>query len=277
MPEKGVNAVYKAARAVGKLEAFRFDDATLDALRGEIGVLMPSADTVELERAFVKVFDRFGGLGFSEFLGGMAGTFPQEAGESALQMYGSPEAMQKSAGERLAIASGKGVVNSALESLVPSMMVGKLTRGLAPELQKGVIPALKYVGKQGLIAGAEESGTEGLQSVTGQMAMHLAAPKTEDLLPSGEELLTSMASGFVPGKAMGMMGDRMMANCPMMGGTPKAADAIKGAVMRETKGRADGGDVTDSRHWIDDFAAAQASHHFDHQRGDGQYDPENEM
>ncbi len=30
-----------------------------------------------------------------------------------------------------------------------------------------------------------------------------------------------------PGKAMGMMGDRMMANCPMMGGTPKAADAIK--------------------------------------------------
>ena len=30
-----------------------------------------------------------------------------------------------------------------------------------------------------------------------------------------------------PGKGMGMMGDGMMANCPMMGGTPKALDAIK--------------------------------------------------
>ncbi len=30
-----------------------------------------------------------------------------------------------------------------------------------------------------------------------------------------------------PGKAMGMVGDRMMANCPMMGDMPKAADAIK--------------------------------------------------
>ena len=28
-------------------------------------------------------------------------------------------------------------------------------------------------------------------------------------------------------KTLGMMGDRMMANCPMMGGTPKTADAIK--------------------------------------------------
>lgn len=32
----------------------------------EIGVLMPSADTVELERALTKVFDRFGGVSFVE-------------------------------------------------------------------------------------------------------------------------------------------------------------------------------------------------------------------
>ena len=32
----------------------------------EIGVLMPSADTVELERALTKVFDRFGGISFVE-------------------------------------------------------------------------------------------------------------------------------------------------------------------------------------------------------------------
>lgn len=32
----------------------------------EIGVLMSNADTVELERAFVKVFERFGGIGFAD-------------------------------------------------------------------------------------------------------------------------------------------------------------------------------------------------------------------
>jgi predicted unusual protein kinase regulating ubiquinone biosynthesis (AarF/ABC1/UbiB family) len=37
----------------------------VDGMR-EIGVLMPSADTVELERALTKAFDRFGGVSFVE-------------------------------------------------------------------------------------------------------------------------------------------------------------------------------------------------------------------
>ncbi|MEY4102637.1 MAG: hypothetical protein RIR88_771, partial [Actinomycetota bacterium] len=37
----------------------------VDGMR-EIGVLMPDADTVELERALTKVFDRFGGVSFVE-------------------------------------------------------------------------------------------------------------------------------------------------------------------------------------------------------------------
>jgi predicted unusual protein kinase regulating ubiquinone biosynthesis (AarF/ABC1/UbiB family) len=37
----------------------------VDGMR-EIGVLMPTADTVELERALTKVFDRFGGVSFVE-------------------------------------------------------------------------------------------------------------------------------------------------------------------------------------------------------------------
>jgi len=144
--------------------------------------------------------------GQTEFMGAAAGTFPQEAGEAALQMYGSPEAMQRSAGERLGIAAGKGAVGAALESVVPAMVMGKVARGVAPALESGIMPAVKYVGKEAVKAGGLESLTEGAQALTGQAAMKLAAPQTEDLLPSRDELLTSMAAGFIPGKVMGGIG-----------------------------------------------------------------------
>ena len=55
----------KALRSTVIAAASRDGAGMIEGMR-EIGVLMPSADTVELERAFVKVFDRFGGLGFAE-------------------------------------------------------------------------------------------------------------------------------------------------------------------------------------------------------------------
>lgn len=144
--------------------------------------------------------------GQQEFLGAAAGTFPQEAGESALQMYQSPEAMQRSAAERLGIAAGKGAVGAALESVVPAAVAGRVARGVAPALEQGVMPAVKYVGREALKAGGLEALTEGGQAVAGQAAMKIAAPQTEDLLPSANELLTSMAAGFIPGKVMGGIG-----------------------------------------------------------------------
>lgn len=144
--------------------------------------------------------------GQTEFLGAAAGTFPQEAGESALQMYGSPEAMQRSAAERLGIAAGKGAISSALEAAVPAAVFGKVARGVAPALEQGVMPAVQYIGKGALKAGVGESLTEGAQTLTGQAAMKMAAPMTEDLLPTQDELLTSMAAGFIPGKIMGGVG-----------------------------------------------------------------------
>jgi hypothetical protein len=144
--------------------------------------------------------------GQAEFLGSAAGVFPQEAGEAAAQLYESPEAMQRSAGERLATAAGKGVVGAALESIVPAAVVGKVARGVAPAMERGFVPAAQYVGKEAVKAGGLESLTEGAQTTSGQMFMHLAAPNTEDLLPSSNELLTSMAAGFIPGKVMGAVG-----------------------------------------------------------------------
>ena len=55
----------KALRSTLIAAASRDGAGMIEGMR-EVGVLMPSADTVELERAFVKLFDRFGGLGFAE-------------------------------------------------------------------------------------------------------------------------------------------------------------------------------------------------------------------
>ena len=55
----------KALRATVIAAASRDGAGMVQGMR-EIGVLMPSADTVELERAFTKLFERFGGLGFAE-------------------------------------------------------------------------------------------------------------------------------------------------------------------------------------------------------------------
>jgi len=45
--------------------ASRNGKGMVDGIR-EVGVLLPTADTAELERAMTKLFDRFGGLGFAE-------------------------------------------------------------------------------------------------------------------------------------------------------------------------------------------------------------------
>ncbi len=55
----------KALRSTLIAAASRDGAGMIEGMR-DVGVLMPSADTVELERAFIKLFDRFGGLGFAE-------------------------------------------------------------------------------------------------------------------------------------------------------------------------------------------------------------------
>ena len=144
--------------------------------------------------------------GQAEFTGGALGVFPQEAGESAAQMYDSPEAMRLSPGQRLAIAAGKGAVTSAMENVVPSLVMGKVARGAAPALEKGFVPAAKYIGKEALEAGGLEGLTELGQGAVGQAAMHLAAPQSESLLMTPEDAATQFLGGLIPGKVMGGVG-----------------------------------------------------------------------
>lgn len=161
--------------------------------------------------------------GQAEFAGGALGVFPQEAGETAAQMYESPEAMQLSPGQRLAIAAGKGAVTSAMENVVPAMVMGKVARGAAPALERGFVPAAKYVGKEALQAGGLEGLTELAQGAVGQAAMHLAAPQSEDLLMTPEDAATQFFGGLVPGKVMGGVGAAAQLARSKMG---EAADAV---------------------------------------------------
>jgi predicted unusual protein kinase regulating ubiquinone biosynthesis (AarF/ABC1/UbiB family) len=55
----------KGLRRVLIAAASRDGKGMVDGIR-EVGVLLPSADTAELERAMTKLFARFGGMGFAE-------------------------------------------------------------------------------------------------------------------------------------------------------------------------------------------------------------------
>jgi hypothetical protein len=140
------------------------------------------------------------------FVGSAAGVFPQEAGQAAARMYESPEAMERSPAQRLGLAALTGAGSAALESVIPAATVGRIARGTAPALEQGIRPALGYVGREAAKAGVGESLTEVGQTLVGQAGMKLAAPRTEELLPSGEELLTAAAAGFLPGTALGAAG-----------------------------------------------------------------------
>ncbi|WP_442918782.1 ABC1 kinase family protein [Leucobacter sp. USHLN153] len=54
-----------ALRSLLVAAASRYGRGLVDAM-GEVGVLLPSADTAELERAMTQLFARFGGMGFAE-------------------------------------------------------------------------------------------------------------------------------------------------------------------------------------------------------------------
>jgi predicted unusual protein kinase regulating ubiquinone biosynthesis (AarF/ABC1/UbiB family) len=59
------SALRRGLRRVLIAAASRDGKGMVDGIR-EVGVLLPSADTAELERAMTKLFSRFGGMGFAE-------------------------------------------------------------------------------------------------------------------------------------------------------------------------------------------------------------------
>jgi hypothetical protein len=225
MPTEGVQTLGQI-RSLGDVADF----ASFSA-----GQAVPSIATAAGGALAARLGSRVLGLrgmtpGQQEFMGAVAGTLPQEAGQSAARMYESPEAMQRSPGERLGISLASGLGSSVLESVVPAAVVGRVARGVAPALEAGFVPAAKYIGKESLKAGGLESLTEGAQTLVGQAAMKAAAPQTESLLPSADELLTSMAAGFIPGKVMGGLGSTAEVVRSKLGGTSEPTDKFRGLI-----------------------------------------------
>lgn len=209
-----INKLTKQAAAVGPrvtdLRDIHGVGDAVDFAMGGLGQAVPSIGTALAGGGLANLGLKAAGFTVrplaANIIGGTAGLLPQEAGEAAVTMYQDPVAMANTTpAERTALMLGKGTVNAALESLVPSMMGEKvLGNSLTQFIKPGIKPALAHAGKETLKNAAYESATEGAQQVTGNIAHHIANPN-EDLL-GGWDVINAAAMGALPGAVMGAGG-----------------------------------------------------------------------
>ena len=144
--------------------------------------------------------------------GSTIGLLPQEAGEQVLNLNADPVALANtSAGERIALSLGKGVVNAGLESIVPNVMLGKFARPTQVTSGKLMPAAAKTVG-EGVLG---EFGTEAAQQFTGDVTQHIANPQHDWFDPKG--LFNAGMAGAVGGGAMGGVGAALSTAGKVMG------------------------------------------------------------
>lgn len=209
-----INKLTKQAAAVGPrvtdLRDIHGVGDAVDFAMGGLGQAVPSIGTALAGGGLANLGLKAAGFTVrplaANIIGGTAGLLPQEAGEAAVTMYQDPVAMANTTpAERTALMLGKGTVNAALESLVPSMMGEKvLGNSLTQFIKPGIKPALAHAGKEALKNAAYEGATEGAQQVTGNIAHHIANPN-EDLL-GGWDVINAAAMGALPGAVMGAGG-----------------------------------------------------------------------
>lgn len=135
--------------------------------------------------------------------GSVAGMFPQEMGESAMDIHSDPAAMANTTPmSRLGLTAAKGGINAALESIVPTYTVDKMFSPGA--IAKGIGGKLTHVGKQAGIGAAGEFLTEGTQQGVGDVIHHMANPEHAALDPTG--MFNAGMAGAVSGGGMGAVG-----------------------------------------------------------------------
>lgn len=139
----------------------------------------------------------------SSFAGSAAGMFPQEMGESALDLRADPVAMANTtAMGRLGLSGLKGGINSALESIVPTYTVNRMIKPGA--IGKGVLGKLSHVGKLTAQGAAGEFLTEGAQQGVGDIVHHTANTAHTAIDPKG--MFNAGMAGAVSGAGMGAVG-----------------------------------------------------------------------
>lgn len=183
-----------------------------------------------------------------------AGMLPQEAGESALTMQNDPEAMANTTAlQRFGINTGKGTVNSILESVVPTMLGGKLlTRTAAPTLGAAARTALGTIGK----AYGTEALTEAAQEYVGQAAHTVANPERDKTHDTHHIINAGIGGGFAgAGMSTPVAGIRMGLDLQQdgTGGSmlnkliSNGSDALKKAAGRKTVDLSEPADTLDGQ------------------------------
>lgn len=129
-----------------------------------------------------------------------AASLPFHAGQAIQNQQDDPEALKQSAGVRLANATGVGLVNSALDNVLPAMIGGRVVaRGVK---QAGILPRIGT----GLATGAGVEGlTEGTQEFVQQQGHGLLNPQ-RDTSQDTSHLIESAVGGAALGGVMGGIG-----------------------------------------------------------------------
>ena len=107
--------------------------------------------------------------------GAAAGMFPQEMGESSVELTRDPYAMQNTTAlERLGIAAGKGGVNALLESVPSTLLVNRIAN--PGRIAGGFGGAVKHAAGTAAQQAGGEFLTEGAQNIVGDIAHGVANP-----------------------------------------------------------------------------------------------------
>lgn len=171
--------------------------------------------------------------GAARFAGSTVGLLPQEAGEAALSLNADKAALANTTpGERIALSLGKGGVNAALESVVPTLMFGKFAKPTTTASGKLLPQAAKTVG-QGVVG---EFATEGAQQFTGDVTQHIANPNHDWFDPKG--MFNAGMAGAVGGGAMGGVGAGLSATGQLLKSDNKSKDPLGDTLFEAGRNKA---------------------------------------
>lgn len=167
-----------------------------DYLAGKLGELVPAVVTGVAGGALASRTK----LPLASLMGATLATTPQMMGSSIQRQQASPEALRASPGERLGIAAGEGLVDSALMNVVPQVMGGRLFRGAGTAASKSAL-----AGKN-LSEAVAGNALAGAASETLHQNVDTHFDPNRDTSQDNRRLVDAAATGAIVGAPFGVLG-----------------------------------------------------------------------
>ena len=143
----------------------------------------------------------------SALIGATLATTPAMTGSSIQRQQNSPEALKRSAGERLGVAAGEGLVDSALNMAVPAFMGGKLASGvMRPGAAAATQASKKMLLAQNMSGGIAGEGLAGYGSEALHQNTDSYFDPNRDTSQDGQRRFDAAATGAILGGAFGTVG-----------------------------------------------------------------------